>query len=53
LAETLQHFTELDAQTLALQDEALAEWLPRLVYTAIGLWMAYGILSRGLPLPPV
>ncbi|ASF48028.1 type II secretion system F family protein [Methylovulum psychrotolerans] len=53
LAETLQHFTELDAQTLALQDEALAEWLPRLVYTAIGLWMAYGILARGLPLPPV
>ncbi|MDD5272038.1 MAG: type II secretion system F family protein, partial [Methylovulum sp.] len=51
LPDTLLHFTEIDAQTLALQDEAFAEWLPRLVYSAIGLWMAYGILSRGLPLP--
>jgi general secretion pathway protein F len=53
LADTLRHFTEIDASTLALQDEALAEWVPRLVYTAIGLWMGYGILSQGLPLPSI
>ncbi|MDD2724708.1 MAG: type II secretion system F family protein [Methylovulum sp.] len=52
LADTLLHFTQIDAQTLALQDEAFAEWLPRLVYTAIGLWIAYGILQQGLPSLP-
>lgn len=49
LAGTLLHFTEIDAENLALQDEAFAEWLPRLVYTAIGLWMAASILAQGLP----
>lgn len=53
LADTLRHFTELDAYTLALQDEALAEWLPRLAYSAVGLWIGYGILRQGLPLPPI
>lgn len=53
LAETLLHFTQIDAETLALQDEAFAEWLPRLVYSAIALLLAYGILSQGLPLPQV
>lgn len=53
LAETLLHFTEIDAETLALQDDSFAEWLPRLVYSAIALSMAYGILQQGLPLPQI
>jgi type II secretory pathway component PulF len=53
LSETLLHFTHIDAETLALQDEAFAEWLPRLVYSAIAASLAYGILSQGLPLPQV
>jgi len=54
LPDTLLHFTRIDEETLALQDEAFAEWLPRLVYTAIGLSIAYSILQQGLPtLPPI
>jgi general secretion pathway protein F len=49
LPATVLHFTLIDAQALALQDDALAEWLPRLAYTAIGLWMAYGVLAQNLP----
>lgn len=49
LADTLLHFAQIDAETLALQDDSYAEWLPRLIYTAIGLWMAYSILAGGAP----
>jgi type II secretory pathway component PulF len=45
LASGLLHFTQREAETIALHDEALAEWLPRLVYTVISLWMAYSIIG--------
>jgi general secretion pathway protein F len=46
LASGLLHFTKLEAETVGLQDDALAEWLPRLVYILIASWMAYSILGN-------
>jgi type II secretory pathway component PulF len=48
LASNLMHFSKLEADTLSLQDEALAEWLPRLVYGVIAAWMAYSILGSSI-----
>ena len=44
LASSLLHFANLEAETISLQDDALAEWLVRFIYTAIALWMANSIL---------
>jgi general secretion pathway protein F len=51
LADTLLHFTRIEAESSALQDDALTEWLPRLVYGVIAGWMAYAILTSGAFLP--
>ncbi len=45
LASGILHFTRLESETISLQDDALAEWLPRLVYIVIAIWMAYSILG--------
>lgn len=45
LASGILHFTRLEAETISLQDDALAEWLPRLAYIVIAVWMAYSILG--------
>lgn len=44
LASGLWNYTQMEAQTLSLQDDALAEWLPRLAYSLIALWIAYTIV---------
>ena len=44
LASGLWHYTQMEARTLSLQDDALAEWLPRLAYSLIALWIAYTIV---------
>ncbi|MFI4938785.1 MAG: type II secretion system F family protein [Burkholderiales bacterium] len=44
LASGILQFTQMEAQTISLQDNALAEWLPRLVYGMIAIWLAYSIL---------
>lgn len=51
LSSGLLHFTRLEAENLMLQDDALAEWIPRLVYCAIALWMAYSILHSPFMMP--
>jgi general secretion pathway protein F len=45
LASGIMHFTKLEAETIGLQDDTLAEWLPRLGYILIASWMAYSILG--------
>jgi len=45
LASGILHFTQLESETIRLQDDALAEWLPRLVYSIIAIWLAYSILG--------
>lgn len=52
LASGILHYTQLEAENISLQNDTLAEWLPRLIYSLIALWMAYSILgsqfTRGL-----
>jgi general secretion pathway protein F len=38
-------FARLEAEAISLQDDALAEWLPRLAYGIIAIWMAYSIFG--------
>ena len=45
LATSLLHFAKLEAEAISLQEEMLAQWLPRLIYTVITIWMAYSIIS--------
>ena len=45
LAGGILHFTQLEAESFRLQDDALAEWLPRLFYGMIAIWLAYSILG--------
>jgi type II secretory pathway component PulF len=45
LVEQLFHFNKIDAETIALQDATLAEWLPRIVYGLIASWMGGGIVA--------
>ena len=45
LASSLLHFAQLEAEAISLQEEMLAQWLPRLIYTVITVWMAYSIIA--------
>ena len=45
LASSLLHFAKLEAEAISLQEEMLAQWLPRLIYTVITVWMAYSIIA--------
>jgi type II secretory pathway component PulF len=53
LSSTLLHFSQQEAETISLQDDALAEWIPRLMYGMVALWIAYSLLTNqiasGLP----
>ncbi len=53
LSSSLLHFAELETETIALQDDALAEWIPRLVYSLVAIWIGYSLLidqiGTGLP----
>lgn len=45
LASGLQHIAQLEADDLNLQDEMLAEWLPRLVYAGVVIWIAKSLIG--------
>jgi type II secretory pathway component PulF len=45
LAGSVLHAAKIESETISLQDDAIAEWLPRLVYTLIAIWMAYSIIG--------
>jgi len=45
LSSGILHFTQLEAEALRLEEDALAAWLPRLIYSLIAFWMAYSILD--------
>jgi general secretion pathway protein F len=45
LAGGISHFTKIEAETIGLQNDALAEWLPRLAYSLVAIWMAYSLLN--------
>ena len=45
LASGLQKMAQLEADNLHLQDDMLAEWLPRLVYAGVTIWIATTLIS--------
>ncbi|MGR9012600.1 MAG: type II secretion system F family protein [Gammaproteobacteria bacterium] len=45
LASGIRHYSQREAETINLQNDALAEWLPRLVYSLIAIWMISSILG--------
>ncbi|WP_068829696.1 type II secretion system F family protein [Pseudomonas sp. BMS12] len=45
VAATLLGYAQRESLGLAEFEEQLATWLPRLVYAAVALWMAYGLLT--------
>jgi general secretion pathway protein F len=51
LADSLLHLTQIEAESIALQEAVFAEWLPRLVYWVIIGWLTYSILTSGAFLP--
>jgi len=44
LSEMLQRFWTLESEALAVFDEQVSEWLPRLIYALIAGWMVSNIL---------
>lgn len=53
LPAMLRRYADREDEVIASFDEQLAEWLPRLVYTAIAIKMAAGILGSGAFMPQV
>ncbi|NOQ36841.1 MAG: hypothetical protein GQ569_13255 [Methylococcaceae bacterium] len=45
LADALLHFTNHEAEMIFIDDDSLAEWLPRFFYIGVALWMAASILG--------
>lgn len=45
LPEMLLRHVQFESDAIAHTQTQIAEWIPRLIYSALGLWMAYGILS--------
>lgn len=45
LAGGLQHVAQLEADNLNLQEDMLAEWLPRLVYAGVVIWIARSLIG--------
>lgn len=48
LPETLLHFAELEAEAINVQEQMLADWLPRLFYLLVTAWMGYSIIASYL-----
>jgi len=53
LADMMLHYAKLESEEIARHNEMLAEWIPRIVYAGIAAWIAYGILSAGVPMSVV
>lgn len=45
LAQGLEHIAQLEAEDLHLQDDMLAEWLPRLIYAGVVIWIARSLIG--------
>ena len=48
LEQMLEHIKGHEQGEIALQESTLFEWLPRIVYFLICIWMAYSIIAMGV-----
>lgn len=51
LDKMILHYAKLESEDIAMHNKTLVEWIPRIIYACIAIWMIYGILSTGLPMP--
>ncbi len=47
LAETMLHFTKIKSENIEMQEDSLAEWLPRLFYFIVVCWVGASLISNG------
>lgn len=45
LAQSILHFTNIEAETLHLQDDSLTTWLPRFFYFTVTIWIAASLIG--------
>ena len=48
LPEMLMRYADAESEALALRQNELVTWLPRLIYACVALWMAVQLLKSGL-----
>jgi general secretion pathway protein F len=53
LANILFHYVKLESEAIALHDDMLAAWFPRIIYGGVVAMIAYGILSTGSLMSPI
>ncbi len=53
LDQMMLHYAKLESEDIALHHKMLADWIPRVVYSIICIWMIYGILSAGPPMSKI
>ncbi|WP_163835244.1 type II secretion system F family protein [Spartinivicinus ruber] len=53
LSGMLLHCAKMETEQIHLYTSMITEWVPRLVYVLIAVWMAYSIIKGGLPMTTV
>lgn len=53
LADILLHYVKLETEAIALHDEMLVAWLPRIIYGGVIAMIAYSLLSTGSLMSPI
>ncbi|BCM25625.1 hypothetical protein ZMTM_18840 [Methyloradius palustris] len=48
LPEMLMRYTQQESAFLLQREKLLADWLPKIIYALIALWVAYSLISDGL-----
>ncbi|HEY0268304.1 MAG TPA: type II secretion system F family protein [Methyloradius sp.] len=48
LPEMLMRYTQQELAFLLQREKLLADWLPKILYALIAIWVAYGLISDGL-----
>lgn len=48
LAETILHMTKINTEKINLQQDLLAEWIPRLFYFLVVAWLAFSLLNSNI-----
>lgn len=53
LPESLLRYVSLETAQINQFDDQVAEWVPRIVYTGIAVWMGYTIIRSGAFMPAI
>jgi general secretion pathway protein F len=45
LANMMLHYVKIESEEIAIHNEILVAWIPRILYAFMAIWIAYGILN--------